>query len=282
VAWDGLGNTADSDDFSESFPTNIRQGEIDATANLEDALFDAVISNTAAMLVSVTGDPGGVAVFSHHIDGVTHGAVWALQTDVDSSGHIEDLDALEVWGPDFIDDSNRISLLGDPFGVAIWDCVLPAVPGGCTPTPGATTAAIAAAIAALDPAYLPLLDLIDEIDLDALMYSEGSPIDDLDDRILFSLRPVEIADPAGGPPFVILDGGEVFVWTIGAPAAAFLVHGGDIWDTAHCVLCEFGDENVDALEAVAFQKDIPLPVPGTLALLGIVVLSLGRRIRRMV
>jgi xanthosine utilization system XapX-like protein len=48
------------------------------------------------------------------------------------------------------------------------------------------------------------------------------------------------------------------------------------------VTCEFGDENVDALEAVAFQKDIPLPVPGTLALLGIVVLSLGRRIRRMV
>ena len=81
--------------------------------------------------------------------------------------------------------------------------------------------------------------------------------------IMFSVRPI-------GP----LDGGEIWVWdkSTGGPAA-FLVHGGHTWDTAHDVSGHFGgvDENINAMEAV--------PEPMTICLLGLGGLGLLRRKR---
>lgn len=277
VAWDGLGKTADSDDFDGAFPTfiNNRQPEIDATANRSDALFDEVVTDQSALLVSVEGDPGAISVWSHaRTSGAV--AVWATQLDVDSTGHIKDLDALEVWGPDLVDDSNRLSLFGDPGGISIWDCVL-AGPT-CTPTAGATTLTIALALASsgLDPLYGLLMSLVHEIDLDALMYDENVLADDSDDRALFSLRPIH--DPSG---VTILDGGEVFLWKVGAivpGSIAYLSQGGHLWDRANDVTSDFKGENVDALEAVSTA--LPVPEPATLALMAAGMLGLGLRRRR--
>jgi hypothetical protein len=72
--------------------------------------------------------------------------------------------------------------------------------------------------------------------------------------------------PAG--PF---DGGEIWVWQNGAPAN-FLYHGCHLWDTAFDAMAVFGDENVDALEAVG------LPEPATFLLLTVTLL--GTFIRR--
>ena len=241
--------------------------EIDATANQFDALFNEVISDTAHLLVSVTGDPGGIAVHSHRR---TTGdvAVWATHADVDTSGHLEDLDALEVWGLDFLDDSDRISLEGDPGGASVFECTLGVVPT-CTAHPIVTTGTIAGLVAGLLGTSAPIPETL--IDLDALMWREGG--DDAtagfnDDALLFSLRPID----------TILNGGEVFVWDIGAGTFGFLTQGGHVWDTAHAdghVLSTMGHRNVDALEAVA-----TVPLPASTALVGAGLLALGWSRRR--
>jgi len=181
------------------------------------------------------------------------------------------------------DDANMFSLLGDPGsgafpgGVAVWQYnsmmhrSLPYI----------TTAALKAAIGIGDDLKYPEQD----IDLDALMVYEseakwegeeygfefgydytgnGPP-----DSIMFSLRENQ---SIGGS----FDGGEIWVWTFGGPAV-FLVHGGEVWNTAHMVGADFGvgTEEIDALEAVS------IPEPATLLLLLAGALCLmGRRLWR--
>ena len=72
------------------------------------------------------------------------------------------------------------------------------------------------------------------------------------------------------------DGGEIFVNAPGNPGGAiqgFLIHGGELWDTAHTVGLDFaiGTEEVNALEAI--------PEPATLSLLCLGGLALIRRRR---
>jgi len=230
LLWDGLGGVANGYKYQTS-------GEVDATAARGDAFFFELINNTAAMLFSVKGDHG--APVRYELPGGTSG-VWATVAQVNSTG-VNDLDALEVWGPDGSPDGDMYSLFGDAGGVAIWDY------NAGSPTPFVTTAEIADAIG-LHGA---------NVDLDALMVGG--------ETIIFSIR-------AFGP----YDGGELFVYNLGAGAntATFLNHGGHIWDTAFDVGATFGcpTDEIDALEAVNV-----VPEPGTIAALALGAGALLRR-----
>jgi len=236
LRFDGAGGTQNGYNYSNSF---IGAGggaiedpgrEVDAIAGPFDALFFEVINNQSALLLSSTGDPIA-PVLSHSTSGAV--ATWATigQVDAPSANDpgVVDLDALEVWGGEGLDDSQHFSLEGDPGSVSIWNY------NGVTSTPFVTAGQIAGAIGSTN--------LVEFIDLDALMV--GSEL------ILFSIRPI----PTAG-----FDGGEIWLWDFVNPAT-FLVHGGRTWDTANDVTSLLGSENVDALEAVS-----AVPEPSTLVL----------------
>jgi hypothetical protein len=257
LAWDGIGGVVNSILYPTLAGYIATSNRVDALANHGDLFFwEVAFLNTAALLVSVTGDsPGanGTAIWSESIFGAT--APWATKLQIDHGGVI-DLDGLEVWGPDGPngDDSDRFSIFGDPNGWSVYHYNL--LTGVVTPY--ISQAFIGAAIG------LPT-DFWHELDLDSLMaWDDGDTIFGPDDWILFSIRPL--------PGF--FDGGEI--WTLnGLGVAAFLNHGGHIWDTAFDVMGTFGvnNENIDALEAVA------VPEPGTWAMLvlGSVALLIARR-----
>ena len=243
LRWDGEAAVVDTYDYDG---VDDETGEqVDALANGMDTLFHSLIDNTSALLFSVTGDGN---IYYETIIGT--GGMWAsgaatgppyvaMQDHINHIG-VEDVDGLEVWGPDDEDNANRYSKVGDPGRVAIF-ILNPAGPDAAA----YTSAHIANAIG--HP------ELEDDIDLDALMMWS--------DQIIFSIAPV-------GP----FDGGEIWVWDAVNPAA-FLNHGGHLWDTAFDVMGTFGlnNENVNAIEAV--------PEPATISLLGLGAVALIRRRR---
>jgi len=238
ITWDGVGGVADSFDYTKTIP-DISDAEVDALANHGDALFLDVIANRSALLISVQGDPIAPILYEA-ISGAV--GVWATAPQINQHG-VKDLDALEVWGPELIDDSDMFSLMYDPLRVAIWAFTPPAGPS----VTYVTDAQIANAIGM--PGYE------NKIDLDGLMVYDTTGDDYFDpyfDWIMFSIMPIGM-----------FDGGEIWVWGGGNPAAQFLNHGGHLWDTNFNVTARFGAENVDALEAVS-----TVPEPGTLILLG--------------
>lgn len=240
IAWDGLGGTMNS------FAYGVTQ-HADAIACQKDALFQAVIFNSAALLISVTGDSPQNSVWYEDIFGGT--GVWATKAQIDAVFGVQDLDGLEVWGPDALDDSDRFSILGDPGQWSVY--TFSPMIGGFSGYISKLTIANAIGHPELEPA----------LDLDALMtLDDGDDYFEPDDFILFSIRPI-------GP----FDGGEVWVLNGGGAPATFLSHGGHLWDTAFDVKGTFGvqNENVDALEAVA------TPEPATLTLLAISLAAFG-------
>jgi hypothetical protein len=190
------------------------------------------VSNQAALVFSLKGDPGGVA-YSYESTSGEQG-VWATDEQVNAQG-VTDAGDLEVWGPEGSPDANVYSLVGDPVNpatgqrTAVWIYI----PGQGS-FPMYTDLDIAVAIG--HP------ELAGSIDVDALMAYNG--------QLIFSIEP-------DGP----FNGGEVWYWNPGSNAlypneAVFLDHGGHEWDTA------FGADNgqIDGLEAVA------LPEPASLAM----------------
>ncbi len=201
--------------------------EIDALANKQDALLDSVIKNTSALLFSVENDGN---IYSNSISDVSD--VWANPGSINALHPPQDVDGLQVWD----NSTNLFSLTGNPTGVAVYDDL-----GGTI----ITTSDIAGAIG--QP------ELINSIDLDALMFNENGTGGF---TMLFSIAPV-----AG-----MFDGGEIWTWDGGINPASFLSQGGHVWDTAHCVMCEFStiqSENINALEAVS-----AVPVPAAAWLFG--------------
>ena len=167
--WNGVGGTYNGVDYSGSRtpPYPDSEEQVDALANIYDALYFRVIDESSHLVFSVESlggvppvppDPvqGANIYYERRITGA--GGVWADQTisqpdgapgsdiDVNPTGGlgILDLDGLELWGPEpptldepdppFIGDANRYSLgagmPSDPFGVSVWDIAggLPAVP----------------------------------------------------------------------------------------------------------------------------------------------------------
>ena len=260
IAWDGIGGTADTFDYSLS---RANQGdtvdrEVDALANQRDVLYREVVANRTPLAFSTDLDP---KIWYETVSGSS--GIWAPALAVDQRSP-DDVDGLEVWGrepeapvdaPTASDDANRYSLEFDP-----------AIPGGArisvwhydptfhVSTPYLTAAAIAGAIGRTD--------LAPQIDLDAMMnLDESGEADTADagDRILFSIDPIDV-----------FDGGEIWEWTVGGPPAAFLSHGGHLWDTAFPVMATFGTatENINALEAIPEPGSLVLMLLGAACMLG--------------
>ncbi|MBC7784202.1 MAG: hypothetical protein H7144_10210 [Burkholderiales bacterium] len=263
IVWDGVvgafgGGVADSKPNAFS-PGDFYPGDqfcIDALAAHQDTLFVEVVSNLVPLLVSHTGDGAGGTTPIYYEKAA--GPVGAWATDVEVNGHdgVEELDGLEVWGPNGISnavtdgDTDRYSILGDPSRSGTKYSVY--APGD---TPLIASAAIAAAIG-LSPGLAP------QLDLDALMMFDDGDLTfgEAGEAILFSIRPV-------GP----FDGGEIWMWNpFASTSASFLIHGGHTWDTAFSVSGAFGTgENIDGLEAI--------PEPTALSFLAIGALALRRR-----
>jgi len=285
IAWDGLGNAWDTFDYDGMDDPEGEQ--VDALANIQDLLFFEVIQDQVPMVLSFTGPPvwGPEGDIYYQTNGAPYQTgVWASgPVDINQAFPPDDVDGLEIWGPEVQpdlaggpgtgDDANLYSLTGDPgLGggrVSVWQydqntgasAMYMSYP---------TMASIVAAVTGVPEADLP------DLDLDAMMVFDmlgeigtDNPYDPFVDNIMFSVR-------ATGNAALILDGGEIFVnapGNPGGPIQGFLIHGGELWDTAHTVGLDFGvgTEEVNALEAI--------PEPATLLVLAFGGLGLLRRRR---
>lgn len=250
LLWDGTGNVKNGFNYGGS-------EQVNAMANIGDAHFFDVILNKADLLFSTSGDVPAPIMFESTGGG---GGIWATQPQINKNG-VQELDGLEVWGPDEVPDANRYSLVGDKVldatgrRIAVHNDVSLGVPFRDS---AFYVDELAAAIG------LPQ-NLWNQFDLDGLMTHEND--------ILFSIAPID----------GVFDGGEIWTWKKGDVAANFLNHGGHLWDTAFDVKATFGtaSENVDALEAVGAgcppnEPCQPMPEPNSIAgLLGLSVLTAG-------
>ncbi len=297
IYWDGNGGRQDAFDYSGSRAGDTDPArEVDALANHQDALFWDVIANRAALLFS-TGSttlllPGDsrAAVYNASPDynqlGIHEKSVlfesigggtgfWATPPQIDQEG-VNDLDGLEVWGPDPAApnlspdgaDADMYSLLGDPVINGIRTSVWYYNPITEISNSYITAGQIATAISPfIPPTYTG--DIANILDLDGLMVFDQGSVGQWDqgDAILFSLMPIDLVGQDPNNPSILdgvitpnvnggdIDGGEIWSWRFGQ-AAQFLFHGGHLWDTAFNVRQATGavNENIDALEAVAVPE----------------------------
>ena len=337
VSWDGIpgpigGNSGSVDAFDYGVPGfNFPEGQVDAAANRSDFLFKQVTRNEATLLFSVTGDldassvlpPAGTGssagiVAKAHVhfedpkgpDAMSPLDIWAgIEAPPAGPGGgpgvnhhvVEDLDALEVWGPEppshtdrltpviegYVGsantaDADRFSLdLDAASGVSVWAYDIPSK----FVSPYIPHAEIVAAVEELflGPGFRFDDETRRSIDVDATMVRDlgemppgtAGALWDPGDELLFSIDPLMGAtaiDPTGAIfPAPLIDGGEIMHLVKTAPglgpgtfAISFLSHGGHLWDTAFPVAATFGYlfEDVDALEAVGtLTGDMDIPTP---------------------
>ncbi len=116
VAWDGSGGVRNSFDYTGSRALLPQDIGVDGVSAEFDALFGSLRANQSSLLFSVTNDPRIHYVLPTGLpNSVAGSGVWATATDIDAMNPPVDTDALEIWGSDNVDDSNRYSLDGDPF-----------------------------------------------------------------------------------------------------------------------------------------------------------------------
>lgn len=307
IAWDGMGGTADAVDYTGTRPDWERDQEVDALANSRDALFDETVRDEAHLVFShddliaaygvaggggpalvpvPSGGPiflsngnaiGGAGEVSYELAGmfappITQG-VWAKQPDVNGMPLPNDVDGLEVWGPEprrevepgapVVSDADKYSLDVDlPSGVSVWNA---------SGSPYISWPTIVASVESLlGPAPPTAFSLRDEhqgrqaINLDALMVSDIIEEKDVfhrdvaifeggaDDLVDQNGEPIEpfgpdgaergdaiifsirqIVDPAD-PDGYYATGSELFVLdSLGG--VSFLTHGGHLWDHAYAL-----------------------------------------------
>ncbi len=274
IMWDGSGGAADTFDYNNPPATapdgfNNSELQVDALAAVGDALYHEVIANRTALLYSTRiQDPVSPNIQGAGLDAnftsscgagdpvcyeTTGGAIgtWATWSQVNDMGGTQNLDGLEVWGPEGADDANRYSLFNDALtGTSIYSY-----------DPGTGTSVTFISHADLVAVVVPFLDSElginfqpEDIDIDGMMvFSEN--------EFMFSLWP--IFDPSTGAP--LLTGDLALVWSFGS--VDWLFHGGHDWRDGWL------GENVDALEAAT----APTPEAIVLLSIGLAGLSLARR-----
>jgi hypothetical protein len=228
--------------------------------------------------------------------------VWATQNDINGMPNPDDIDGLELWGPEpaFKADAEKYSLDVDFFsGVSIWSYDIPT----SVSTPYVTHNQIVNAVTALlgpvpGGAVLPFptfIDGNDAINLDALMVQDiiddGAGPDTFDrnpgaqgDRILFSIR--QIVNP-NDPDGYYATGSEIFVLDASLPNnPQYLFHGGHLWDQAYSLAnlritpnyIDGGYAVIDlnALEAIS-EGVVPEPSALLLLIAGVAAAVFARR-----
>lgn len=337
VAWDGSGGTANGVNYVGTRPNFTTLSEVDAIANHLDALYVPLkldeahliysIDNTGNTFFPQAGGPGfhqnvtvpssgpivlpnsvvgGAAEISYELatQGAafgnplnTHG-LWASRVQINASPIPDDIDGIEVWGPEpaFAADSDKYSLDPDSFsfGVVTNDAISVWNQSG---TPYVLHSRIAQAVQSL----LGQAPSEREINVDALMVRDfvgDNNIFERDandtDEIIFSIR--QILDP-NDPSGFYATGSELFVleapFATGAPGlASFLNHGGHLWDKNYALLNmttlltilldneEFEvtvQLDIDGIEAVPEATVVPEPSTALLLLIGTAALARRRR-----
>lgn len=339
IAWDGIGGTADGLDYSGTRPSYAPDDQVDATANHADALFNPLRRDYAHLIFShdnqistyssTPGAPGssfspttipsagpiplsngmsigGAGELSYELAGVfappSSMGTWATQAEVNGSPAPEDVDGVELWGPEpgTTGDADKYSLQVDFFsggatggpGTSVWNL---------SGTPYISQASIAAAVTSLlGPVgsgvlpYPTFIDGQDAINVDALMVRDtvgendsfdrnpdGSP----GDQIIFSIQ--QIPDPSD-PDGYYATGSELFVMdaSLGVAGTTFLRHGGHLWDHAHALSDlvispnftdgRYGVIDINAIEAIG---ELVVPEPTTVSLFAVALTALGFRRR---
>ena len=287
VHWVGDGTVLDSFDYYPDGGGGVGPSsfQVDALANIRDLLFldldgtRETHGDTVSLVVSFEGEKDIYASRSAFRDGSSQ--LWALENVINNTlGALDDVDGLEIHGPDADNDANMYSRLGDP------------VPEG-----GGNRTSVFRFDSESDESasYLEtqiLLDAVigdpdiavpwdgnwnesdqpnsDDFDVDAMMIWDVLDDDEFGagDMILFSVRPISYS--IGGNDTLLFDGGEIWLYKFGEANATFLVHGEMVdggaartWNTTHDVSGHFGgsvSENINAMEAVA-------PEPSTIVML---------------
>ncbi|MCC7474016.1 MAG: PEP-CTERM sorting domain-containing protein [Pirellulales bacterium] len=316
VAWDGIGGTANGLDFTGTRPNFTPDLEIDAIANHRDLYYSTTRDDKSHIIYSVSRDAttklpapasigvpsggpiplvggnviGGAGEISHELSGVHAGpnvhGLWASQGQINGMPLPEDIDGLEVWGPEpgFTSDTDKYSLVSDSLsGTSVWNG---------TGTSYISHAAIfGAVITNLGPLPTNIPQIQQLIDLDALMVHDLVGSGDLFesdptgnggiDEILFSIRQVV---NAGYPSGFYATGSEI-MWLNGAGATGFLDHGGHVWDKGYALAemvallpSHLGGSipvqlDLDALEAVT----APEPTTAVLVAIGLAGFASIRR-----
>ena len=238
---------------------------------------------------------GGAGELSYELAGAyappsTQG-VWATQSEVNGMPLPDDVDGVEVWGPEpgLTGDADKYSLevdafsatVGGPPATSVWNLSgTPYVPHS------AIVGAVTSLLGPLPPgAVLPFPDFIDgdaAINLDALMVRDivgdndsfdRDPTGAPGDQLIFSIR--QIPNPLD-PDGYYATGSEIFVLdaSLGAAGASFLRHGGHLWDHGYA-LSElvispnqtdgaYGVIDINAIEAVG---ELVVPEPAAAAML---------------
>jgi len=248
---DGVGTTQDGLDFSNSRATDDNDRQVDALSNNGDAFYHEVTNNNTNLLFSVSNDAN---VYEHSVMSGT-ASIWTSPPALDNSIGINDIDALEVWGPPFprsdawhysVARDEATNEVGDFVGdfISVWE--YNATLGESVPLFSVEDIANAIGLDPWNQAFL---------DVDAMMTSG--------DEIMFSIAPID----------TLFDGGEIWVWNgIEGELANYLIHGGHVWDTGFDIADTFGlaSENINALEALR-----PIPLPGSVWLMGFGIAALG-------
>ncbi|MEM1098162.1 MAG: hypothetical protein AAGH92_05175 [Planctomycetota bacterium] len=319
VAWDGAGGVTNGQDYSLALPTPFVELDVDALANHGDFAFRQLVDEERAHLVfsldrEVTGfslassfpvsvpvgTPPGVTLGNGNVVGGsgeisyelgTFGGVnapetqglWADQGSINGMPLPEDIDGLELWGPEpaTTADADKFSLRIDGLaapptgGVPVSVFNADGSPYIDLPT---ITAAVTSLLGPL-PSQLPSQEVIN---LDALIVEDiAGDIDDFGrdptngdlDRILFSID--QVVDPSD-PDKYYATGSELFVLDA-AGGAAFLTHGGHTWDHTYALMTftrglpnqvdEYWAYDIDAIEAVG-EFAVPEPTAAGFMVLG--------------
>jgi len=334
VSWDGIplgvpdpllgmdnSGSTNGFDYGSDTSFNFPEGQVDALANRGDLLFTQVVKDTASLLFSLTTDldaGGSAKAHVHYEDPAGGDGVWA-EIEASPAGPgigpgvnhhvVEDLDALEVWGPEppshpvggpdpveegYIGpantaDADRFSLdVDSASGVSVWGWDIPTK----SVFPYIPHSVIVDAVEDifLGPGLDYDMETRDAIDVDGTMVKDGGILGEWDttDELLFTIDPLDSPMDVAGGPAPAVHGGEIMhlINTGGGSfLISFLTHGGHVWDTAFSPALAFGysHDDVDALEAVGTlngETEIPSPEPTSMVLLLCGIASLSKLRRR--